>query len=118
MTLHEWLQRPLCSAELVLHVPAVGVVPSVRELQKQLGRLVQLMLDSTRCVCTVRTCTCSHAACSHVVRWMDGTCLEVPCAGGAHPWSMYHDVSRHQRVVRAVLAVQATAQHALQEVHK
>ena len=49
VALHEWVQGPpLCSAELVLKPPAVVVVPSVGEMHKQLGRLVQLVLESAR----------------------------------------------------------------------
>lgn len=52
---------------------------------------------------------------------MDGTCQEVSAAvseGRPHPWSLYQDVSRHQRVVRAVLAVNAAAQQSLQEAQR
>lgn len=52
------------------------------------------------------------------MRWMDGTCEEVPggSEGAFHPWSLYQDISRHQLVVRAMLAVNVAAQQTLQDV--
>jgi len=99
---------PLFKVAFSLQNVEIVVSPPMNEVNKQLGRVVRSLVESTR----------------SFVRWMDGTCVEAPELKGASEddepvvYTFYWDVAGNPNVIKAMLLLNQTIQRAINGVNK